>query len=180
MRYAGAGFALLFLATAVASACSDALIEEGAASRDVASGSPSAAPAAASPTLPFVTPPFWDCVGTPAPGWMTPDSASGSGCVLLPTPDPCAWLTVAGRDVCLPHGASYGGLGPPLCTEGAPCDFVSVHVVTYAGSLIRWQTRPEEGGAQAVELLEWSVLPEHEGAFADLRAAFKAAGQAVP
>lgn len=180
MRYAGAWFALLLLATAVALACSDALTEEDAATKDVASSTPSAAPTVASPTIPFVTPPFWDCVGTPPPGWMTPASASGSGCVLLPTPDHCARLTVGGREVCLPHGTSYGGLGPPLCTPEEPCDFVSVYVVTYAGSLVRWQTRPKEDGTQAIELLEWSVLPEHEAAFADLRAAFEALGQGAP
>lgn len=171
MRYAGAWFALLLLATAVALACSDAPIEEGAASSDVASGSPSVAPAAASPTLPFVTPPFTDCVGTPPPGWMTPASASGSGCVLLPTPDPCARVTVGGREVCLPHEV----MREVCCTGGGP-ETTTIHL---GGSTIAWRTVREKDVLRD-DLLEWSVLPEHEAAFADLRAAFEAAGQAVP
>lgn len=153
----------------LASACSDEAEEDRSAGEI----------AVVSPTIPFVTPPAWDCVGTLPPGWMTPASSTGSGCVLLPTPG-CPAVSISGQDVCLPDGASYGGLGPPLCTEAEPCEPASVYTVAYGSSMIRWQTLPQKDGGQTLELVEWEVLPEHEDEFADLRVAFEAAGQDVP
>ncbi len=170
MRYAGASFAIFLAAVVlVAMACSDALVEEQAASKG--SGTPSAPLAAASPTLPFATPPYWDCAGTPPPGWMTPDSASGSGCVLLPTPDPCAWLMVAGRDVCLPHGVAR----EVCCTGGGP----QVTTIRLGASSVTWQTY-RLGGEAVDEVLEWSVAPEDAAAFADLERALMPAGVPSP
>jgi hypothetical protein len=108
----------------------------------------------------WVTPPPWDCTGTPPTGWV--DQFPNSDlCVIVPAPA-CPGVTINNRSYCGPLAGQYHfGCGPE---NGYPCKTW----VVLGDSTVTWQT--DRDGVTSI--VQWKVLDADSAVFADLHRAF--------